>query len=80
MEKLEAYRQYIQNVLTDYAKLRTSPNQENELEMQKIFDTVNDHYQLIFVGWNKGKRVYRDCAAFGYQKWQNLDSMEWYRR
>lgn len=26
--------------------------------MQTIFDTVHDHYQLIYVGWDKGKRVY----------------------
>jgi hypothetical protein len=58
MAKLEEYRQYIQDVLTDYAQRRTSRNQDDELEMQTIFDTVRDHYQLIYVGWQKGKRVY----------------------
>jgi len=58
MAKLEEYREYIQRVLTDYAKRRTSHNKDDELEMQTIFDTVRDHYQLIYVGWDKGKRVY----------------------
>ncbi|MFH7027815.1 MAG: XisI protein [Heteroscytonema crispum UTEX LB 1556] len=58
MAKLEEYREYIQRVLTDYAQRRTSRNKDNELEMQTIFDTVRDHYQLIYVGWDKGKRVY----------------------
>ena len=26
--------------------------------MQTIFDTMRDHYQLIYVGWDKGRRVY----------------------
>jgi XisI protein len=58
MAKLEEYRSYVQCVLTDYAKRRTSRNKDNELEMQTIFDTVRDHYQLIYVGWDRGKRVY----------------------
>ncbi len=58
MAKLEEYREHIQRVLTDYAKQRTSRNQDDELEMQTIFDTVRDHYQLIYVGWDKGRRVY----------------------
>jgi len=58
MAKLEEYREHIQRVLTDYAKRRTSHNQDDELEMQTIFDPVRDHYQLIYVGWDKGQRVY----------------------
>ncbi|NEU72009.1 XisI protein [Hassallia byssoidea VB512170] len=58
MAKLEEYRQYIQQVLTNYAQCRTSHNKDDELEMQTVFDTMRDHYQLIYVGWDKGKRVF----------------------
>ncbi|MBD2596899.1 XisI protein [Nostoc spongiaeforme FACHB-130] len=58
MAKLEEYREYVQHVLREYAKRRTSNNKDDELEMQTIFDTIHDHYQLIYVGWDKGKRVY----------------------
>ncbi len=58
MEKIEKYREYVQIMLPDYAESKTSYNPDNELEMQTIFDTVRDHYQLIYVGWDKRKRVY----------------------
>jgi hypothetical protein len=59
MAKLEEYRECIQQVLSAYAQFRTSEGKDNELEMQTIFDTVRDHYQLIYVGWDKkGKRVF----------------------
>ncbi|MEA5566573.1 XisI protein [Anabaena sp. UHCC 0399] len=58
MAKLEKYREYVQRVLSEYAQRRTSHHQNDELEMQTIFDTIHDHYQLIYVGWDKGRRVY----------------------
>jgi hypothetical protein len=58
MAKIDECREYIQRVLTEYAQKRTSKNKDDELEMQTIFDTVHDHYQLIYVGWDKGKQVY----------------------
>ncbi|MGB3760812.1 MAG: XisI protein [Rivularia sp. (in: cyanobacteria)] len=59
MEKVEKYREYIQSILTDYAESKTSHNPDDKLEMQTIFDTVRDHYQLIYVRWDKkDKRVY----------------------
>ncbi|MEB3180037.1 MAG: XisI protein [Nostocaceae cyanobacterium] len=55
MAKLDDYREYIQKLLTEYATLDSD---EDGVEMQTIFDTVRDHYQLIYVGWDRGKRVY----------------------
>ncbi|HEY9705785.1 MAG TPA: element excision factor XisI family protein [Allocoleopsis sp.] len=47
MEKIELYRTYIQNLLTEYAK--DSPS-DDELETQLIFDTQRDHYQVVYSG------------------------------
>jgi hypothetical protein len=58
MAKLEEYREYIQRVLADYAHYRTSGSNNDELEMQTVFDTIRDHYQLIYIGWIKGKRIF----------------------
>ncbi|HLP87909.1 MAG TPA: XisI protein [Nostocaceae cyanobacterium] len=58
MAKLDDYREYIQKVLTEYAQRRTPKNKDNELELQTVFDPKHDHYQLIYVGWDKGKRVF----------------------
>ncbi len=55
MDKLEKYRLYIQNLIQKYGKLSSS---RNDAEVQLVFDTNNDHYQLLKVGWNKDRRIH----------------------
>jgi hypothetical protein len=56
MDKLSLYRQYIQELLTQRAKLR-SPF--DPVESETIFDTVSDRYQLVNVGWKDAStRIY----------------------
>ena len=55
MEKLERYRLYIQELLTEYAKLRPS---DDEVETDLIFDTQRDHYQVVYTGWKNRKPMY----------------------
>ncbi|AHJ29687.1 XisI protein [Nodularia spumigena CS-584] len=55
MDKLEQYRGYIQQLLTEYAQ----PSSANsEIEKQFISDLVHDHYQLVYVGWKNRRRTY----------------------
>ncbi|AKG22098.1 XisI protein [Calothrix sp. 336/3] len=59
MEKVENYREYIKFLISDYAANRTSNHSDNDLEMQQVFDTQHDHYQLIYIGWDKkGRRIF----------------------
>ena len=58
MEKLEQYRQYVQQVIKEYAQLGAT---NDEIEQQLIFDTVGDHYQLMYVGW-KNRRRQHGCV------------------
>lgn len=59
MDKLNLYRQLIQESLIERAKLR-SPN--DPIKTQTIFDRDNDHYQLVNLGWkNNQTRIY-GCA------------------
>jgi len=58
MGKLEQYRQYVQQVIKEYAELGSA---KDEIEQQLIFDTVGDHYQLMDVGW-KNRRRQRGCV------------------
>lgn len=53
--KLETYRNYIQKLLTEYANLG-SP--DPDVETQTIFDTIRDHYQIVYAGWKNRKRRY----------------------
>ncbi|MCX5980646.1 MULTISPECIES: XisI protein [Nostocales] len=53
MEKLEQYRNYVKQVITEYAQLGSA---KDEIEQQLIFDSFGDHYQLMYVGWKNRKR------------------------
>jgi hypothetical protein len=54
MDKLNLYRELIQKILGDYSDRRSDEN----IESQAIFDLKRDHYQVVNVGWQNGKRVY----------------------
>ncbi|MDY7022260.1 MAG: XisI protein [Cyanobacteriota bacterium] len=59
MDKLNFYRQLIQKLLVERAKLR-SPN--DPIKSQTIFDEKGEHYQLVNLGWkNNTTRIY-GCA------------------
>ena len=55
MEKVEKYRDCIKQVLTKYAAYKPS---YGEVEMQVVFDTEHNHYQVVRVGWDNKQRVY----------------------
>ena len=54
MDKLEIYRSYIKQVITEYGKYKPS---YGEVEVELIFDTEHDHYQLVNVGWHGQRRI-----------------------
>ncbi len=58
MDKLEKYREIVQNILQEYAAV---PIANGDVKTQTIFDLKNNRYQVIDVGWNGDRRVY-DCA------------------
>ena len=49
MEKLETYRRYVRQVLEHYAQFKPA---YGNVDMELLFDTERDRYQLITVGWN----------------------------
>jgi len=56
MDKINLYRQHIRELLTKRAKLR-SP--DDPVVSETIFDTVQDRYLLVNVGWkNNNTRIY----------------------
>ncbi len=59
MDNLDKYRQIIQEVLTEFARpRRLGEEKADEFETQVIFDTKNDHYQVLFIGWEGYKRTF----------------------
>lgn len=55
MDKLEKYREYVEQLITGYAN---SDQDKEDVEVQLIMDTVRDHYQWMKVGWKGFKRIY----------------------
>jgi hypothetical protein len=55
MDQLEYYRSCIQTLLKRHSQYKSS---EENVETELLFDTVNDHYQMMRIGWKGLKRVY----------------------
>jgi XisI protein len=63
MDKLALYRESIRNFLKNYAdSINQHPEPGTEIEI--IFDTENDRYLLLDVGWDKEKRVHHCIFHF----------------
>jgi hypothetical protein len=57
MDRLEHYRQIIQQLLREYSQIRPV---NGEIEVTTAFDLAEDHYQIVHTGWEGDRRVY-DC-------------------
>ena len=55
MDKVMQYRQYIQDILHEYASYKP---RYGDIEMEVIADTEHDHYQVLSVGWNDLERIH----------------------
>lgn len=55
MDKLENYGEIIRKLLIRYMEYKPS---YGEVEIDRIFDKENNHYQIISIGWNDQKRIY----------------------
>ncbi len=49
MEKLIRYRQLIKQILVEHSQHKPA---YGDIEVEKIFDTEHDHYQVVHVGWD----------------------------
>jgi hypothetical protein len=55
MDTLNRYREILERLLTDYAKI---PYAYGEIQTEAIFDRAGDHYLLVNVGWDNSRRVH----------------------
>jgi hypothetical protein len=63
MDRLEHYRQSIKKLLKQYAD---SINKQPEpgVDVELVFDTENDRYLLLDVGWQATKRIHHCIFHF----------------
>ncbi|MFO1433382.1 MAG: XisI protein [Candidatus Competibacteraceae bacterium] len=55
MDILDTYRQTIQNVLTEYVRLRYA---YGEIQNETIFDREADRYLVMSIGWQGARRIH----------------------
>ena len=55
MDKIAQYQQYIREIIKRYSQ---RPPSLGLVELQRIFDTENHHYQLFHAGWHGNRRKY----------------------
>ncbi len=55
MDKLARYRQLVQQMLLEYGKHKPT---YGDIEVETIFDTERDHYQIVHVGWDRQNWVH----------------------
>ncbi|WP_204105468.1 MULTISPECIES: XisI protein [Spirulina sp. CCY15215] len=55
MDKLTQYRQNIQDLLADHARVQPIGG---DIESQTVFDLQRDRYLLIDLGWDGQRRIY----------------------
>jgi len=55
MDSLEHYRKVIRELIQNYAKYQPS---RGDAQIEVIFDECNDHYELIYAGWNEPYRIH----------------------
>jgi hypothetical protein len=55
LEKAQNYRTIIKQILSQYATYKPS---NGEIEMETLFDTEQNRYQLLAIGWDQDKRIY----------------------
>jgi hypothetical protein len=55
MDRLERYRNLVQDILREYGSIKPS---YGDMEFQTLFDHERDHYQLTTVGWDDYRRLH----------------------
>lgn len=55
MEALNAYRTIIRDLIQHYATYQPA---RGDVDVETIFDELNDHYELMYSGWNGPYRIH----------------------
>jgi hypothetical protein len=55
MDQIERYREILRKLVTEYASWGAS---QTEIRNEAVIDPSNDHYEVVSVGWQNGRRVH----------------------
>jgi len=55
MDAVSDYRRVVRRLIEGYAAV---PPSIGEIQVETVFDEANDHYELIYSGWDKHRRIH----------------------
>jgi hypothetical protein len=55
MDNINQYRRIIRELIQKYAQYRSA---RGEVQIEVVFDESNDHYELVYAGWNGPYRIH----------------------
>lgn len=55
MDTLNRYRRIVKEIIQKYAQFTPA---RGEVQIEMVFDESNDHYELIYAGWNGIYRIH----------------------
>ena len=55
MDRVDTYRQIIKSLISHYAQIKPA---KGEIEIETIFDEANDHYEMMYTGWDGNWRIH----------------------
>ncbi|AUT01549.1 XisI protein [Nostoc sp. CENA543] len=76
MDRLDNYRQLIQQTLQEYAQMKPS---NGDIQVYTVFDTGGDHYQIFHAGWDGYDRIFGALIhidILGNKIWIQYDGTE----
>jgi hypothetical protein len=76
METVTQYRELIQDLIRKYAQYRSA---RGDVQVEVIFDETNDHYELIYAGWNGPYRIHGSVVHIDIRQekiWIQYDGTE----
>lgn len=75
--KLPTYRAVVRAILEEYASYKPS---YGEIEIQTLFDSERDRYQVLAVGWDGKERIYGCSLHLDIKNekiWIQVNNTEW---
>ncbi len=65
MDKLILYRKILQEVLHEYADNEMAQlRKPDDLQIRLIIDTIHDHYQVLYAGWQNDQQIFSPLFHF----------------
>ena len=60
MDSIGRYREVIRDLIQEYAKYRPA---NGDVQIEVIFDESNDHYELVYAGWDGPYRIHGSVCS-----------------